>query len=323
MLKTIAVLTSGGDSPGMNVAIRTAVRLAKAQGKKIFGVSRGYQGLIEGDITELESGSVSNILQRGGTILQTSRSEEFRTEEGRQKALQHLIRNNIEGLIVIGGNGSFKGALALSEIWKGLIVGVPGTIDNDIFGTDFTIGFDTAVNTALDAIDKIRDTAESHNRTFLVEVMGRRAGFIALEVGVAGGAKFIVLPEYPLDLQRMSNRITEEKKKGALSSIVIVAEESYEGTIYQLAKKLEELNGGEYRVIVLGHLQRGGTPSARDRILAFKLGASAVQVLDQGKSPVMVGEIEGKLAVTHLEEASTRQKELDPFLVALTKSFYF
>lgn len=323
MLERIGVLTSGGDSPGMNAAIRAIVRLAKAKNKTIFGIRKGYEGLLNRDLLELQSNSVSNILQRGGTILQTSRSEEFRTEEGRKKARQTLIDHKIEALIVIGGNGSFQGAVKLAEIWDGLIVGVPGTIDNDIYGTDFTIGFDTAINTALDAIDKIRDTAESHNRTFLVEVMGRRSGYIALQVGVAGGAKFVVLPEHPLDLTKMSDRILQAKEEGASSSIIVVAEGNYDGTVYQLAKKLEELNHGEYRVIVLGHLQRGGSPTAFDRLLAFKLGVSAIQALDQGLSGVMVGEINGKLAITPLTDAVSKKKELDPFLVSITKSYYF
>ncbi len=313
----IAILTSGGDAPGMNAAIRAAVRVAKSHDWTVFGVHRGYRGLIYGELEELGSRSVSNIIQRGGTILRSSRCKEFETLEGREQAKKTLEAFGIEGLIVIGGDGSFRGAKLLSEIWPGCIIGVPGTIDNDLWGTDYTIGFDTAVNTALEAIDKIRDTAEAQERYFLVEVMGRHAGYIALEAGIASGAEEVLVPEMTLELTEIHNRLMQGKQRGKTSSILIVAEGNKDGTAFDVAAKLKKLCGSEYRVVVLGHIQRGGAPNARDRIIATKLGAYAVEMLSEKRSGVMVGEIQGVLCTTPLEDTWKNKKPLDPYLLKL------
>ncbi len=313
----IAILTSGGDAPGMNAAIRASVRVAKNYHWTVFGVNRGYRGLLMGELDEMGSRSVSNIMQRGGTILRSSRCKEFETEEGRQEAKRTLEAYGIEGLIVIGGDGSFRGANHLAEVWQGKIIGVPGTIDNDLYGTDFTIGFDTAVNTALEAIDKIRDTAEAQERYFLVEVMGREAGYIALEAGIAGGAEEVLVPEIETDLKEIHKRLMQGKQRGKTSSIVIVAEGNREGNAFEVASKLKKLCGSDYRVVVLGHIQRGGSPTAQDRILATKLGAYAVDLLKEGQSGVMAGEINGQLCTTLLQETWQKKKPLDPYLLRL------
>ena len=313
----IAILTSGGDAPGMNAAIRASVRVAKNYHWTVFGVNRGYRGLLMGELDEMGSRSVSNIMQRGGTILRSSRCKEFETEEGRQEAKRTLEAYGIEGLIVIGGDGSFRGANHLAEVWQGKIIGVPGTIDNDLYGTDFTIGFDTAVNTALEAIDKIRDTAEAQERYFLVEVMGREAGYIALEAGIAGGAEEVLVPEIETDLKEIHKRLMQGKQRGKTSSIVIVAEGNREGNAFEVASKLKKLCGSDYRVVVLGHIQRGGSPTAQDRILATKLGAYAVDLLKEGQSGVMAGEINGQLCTTLLHETWQKKKPLDPYLLRL------
>ncbi len=313
----IAILTSGGDAPGMNAAIRASIRVAKSYHWTAFGVHRGYKGLILGELEEMGSRTVSNIMQRGGTILRSSRCKEFETDEGRDLARQTLKAYGIEGLIVIGGDGSFRGAHHLSQVWDGQIIGVPGTIDNDLYGTDFTIGFDTAVNTALEAIDKIRDTAEAQERYFLVEVMGREAGYIALEAGIAGGAEEVLVPELQTDLREIHSRLMAGKQRGKTSSILIVAEGNREGSAFEVAQKLKKLCGSDYRVVVLGHIQRGGSPTAQDRILATKLGAFAVDMLKEGKTKVMVGEIHGNLCTTPLEETWQKKKPLDPYLLRL------
>lgn len=317
MEKRIGILTSGGDAPGMNAAIRSAVRSAKSRRWTIFGIKRGFAGLIQGEFEELDSRSVSNIIQRGGTILKTSRCKEFESLEGQQKAKENLEKYKINGLILIGGDGTFRGALDLSKIWEGQLIGIPGTIDNDLYGTDFTIGYDTAVNTALDAINKIRDTAESHERFFLVEVMGRDSGFIALDVGIAGGAEEILLPEYQTNLQDVCDRLCAGRKRGKTSSIIIVAEGKQEGGAFEIAEKLRKLSGNEYRVVVLGHLQRGGSPTARDRILATQLGAYAIEALELGKTGIMAGEVKGDLVMTPFEETWKKRKELNRFLLTL------
>lgn len=313
----IAILTSGGDAPGMNAVIRALVRVAKNYHWTVFGVQRGYKGLVLGELDEMGSRSVSNIMQRGGTILRSSRCKEFETDEGRQKAKKTLEAFGIEGLIVIGGDGSFRGADALHQIWDGKIIGVPGTIDNDIFGTDYTIGFDTAVNTALQAIDKIRDTAEAQERYFLVEVMGRHAGFIALESGIAGGAEEVLVPEISTRLEDIHKRLMQGKQRGKTSSILIIAEGNQEGTAFEVAEKLKKLCGSEYRVVVLGHIQRGGSPSARDRILGTKLGAYAIDMMQQGASNIMVGEIQGTLCTSPLRDSWEKKKPLDSYLLHL------
>lgn len=262
-INRIALLTSGGDAPGMNAAIRAVVRVGHYFRMKTYGIMRGYQGLIKGEFSEFGPRDVSNIIHRGGTVLKTSRCKEFETSEGLRKAKLNLEKKKIDGLMVIGGDGTYRGAYELSRIWDGQILGVPGTIDNDLYGTDFTIGYDTAVNTALEAIDKIRDTAESHERIFLVEVMGREAGFIALDVGISGGAEDVLVPEIKTNLKAICKHLCAAKEAGKTSSIIIVAEGEEEGGAFQIAEKLKEMSGNEYRVVVLGHLQRGGTPEWR------------------------------------------------------------
>jgi len=313
----VAILTSGGDAPGMNAAIRSAVRSAKNLNWSVFGIKRGYRGLIYGELDEMGSRSVSNIIQHGGTILRTSRCKEFETDEGLQQAKRTLEAYGIQALIIIGGDGSFHGAVALAKIWDGQIVGLPGTIDNDLFGTDYTIGYDTAVNTAVEAIDKIRDTAEAQERFFLIEVMGREAGFIALEAGLSSGAEEIMVPEIHSELGEVHKRLMQGKQRGKTSSILVVAEGNHEGNAYEIGNKLKNLCGSDYRVVVLGHIQRGGSPTARDRILATKLGAYAVDVLAEGKTGVMVGEVKGELTTIPLEQTWQTKKPLDPYLLRL------
>jgi 6-phosphofructokinase 1 len=317
MTLTVGVLTSGGDAPGMNAAIRSVVRMGAHRGFKLLGFHRGYEGLIRGDFEALQPRSVSNILQRGGTILKTARSEDFETENGRARAREVLDECGVNALVVIGGDGSFRGGHLLGEGWDGQVVGVPATIDNDIYGTDDTIGFDTALNTALDAIDRIRDTASAHERVFLIEVMGRHSGFIALDVGTAGGAEEIFVPEVDTDLDACAERLMGARKKGKSMSILICAEGDDQGGAFAVAETIQRKTGFEPRVTVLGHIQRGGRPSARDRILATKLGAFAIEEIQNGKTDVMVGETRGELATTPLEQSWTRKKELDAFLVEL------
>jgi 6-phosphofructokinase 1 len=317
MAKRIGILTSGGDAPGMNACIRAVVRTAIYHDLEVVGIMRGYAGLINGEMTEMDVSSVSNIVQRGGTILKTARSEEFRTPEGRAKAAANLRRWAVDGLITIGGDGTYRGASDLSREWDVAVVGVPGTIDNDICGTDFTIGYDTATNIALDAVDRIRDTAASHERVFFIEVMGRDAGFIALDVGVAGGAEVILIPEIPTDIDRMCRVLTAGRERGKTSSIVVVAEGDEAGGAYEIAEEVKERTGLDYRVTVLGHIQRGGSPTVRDRVLASKLGAAAVESLKDGTSNVMVGEVHGKLEFTQLETIWSHRKGVDMNLYRL------
>ncbi|WP_018662522.1 6-phosphofructokinase [Heyndrickxia acidiproducens] len=295
-MKRIGVLTSGGDAPGMNAAVRAIVRKGIYHGLEVYGINQGYNGLIHGNIEKLEARTVGDILQRGGTVLQSARSEEFKTPEGQKKGIQQLVDHGIEALVVIGGDGSYQGAKKLTE--QGFnCIGVPGTIDNDIAGTDFTIGFDTALNTVLDAIDKIRDTASSHERTFIIEVMGRNAGDIALWSGLAGGAESIIIPEEKFDMKDVVDRLQQGKERGKRHSIIIVAEGVMSGN--QFAEELKK-NGhmGDTRVSVLGHIQRGGSPTATDRVLASRLGARAVELLLEGKGGRAVG-IENNQIVDH------------------------
>jgi 6-phosphofructokinase 1 len=313
----VGVLTSGGDAPGMNAAIRSVVRAAASREWSVLGFRRGYDGLIQSDVVALAPRAVANILQLGGTMLKTARSEDFLTGAGRQRAARVLDERGLEALVTIGGDGTFRGARELARLWNGKVVGVPATIDNDIFGTDETIGFDTALNTAVDAIDKIRDTASSHERLFLVEVMGRHSGFIALAVGTAGGAEEIFVPEVTTDLDGCAERLIAAKNRGKAMSILVVAEGGREGNAFTVAEKLKARTGFESRITVLGHIQRGGRPSARDRILATKLGAFAVEALAQGKTGVMVGETRGELVSVPLQESWTGKKDLDAFLLRL------
>lgn len=313
--KRLAVLTSGGDAPGMNAAIRAIVRVGCAHGLEIIGVRRGYRGLLAADFLRLNPRDVSNIIQRGGTILKTTRCPEFASPESLKVAAKILEQHEIAGLIVIGGDGTLRGANDLAKFWKGIVIGLPGTIDNDLYGTDCTIGFDTALLTALEAIDKIRDTADAHERFFLVEVMGRHSGFIALHVGIAAGAEGIVLPERPLNVQGLCHKLCAAREQGKTSSIIVVAEGKKTGGAFKLAEDLRQLSQNEYRVVILGHLQRGGTPTTADRLLATKLGAYAVGLFGQETSGVLAGEVRGQLCTTPLEEAVSRKKNPDEFLL--------
>ena len=318
-MRKIGVLTSGGDAPGMNACVRAVVRCAVSHRLEVVGIRRGYCGILEEDFLELGSRSVSNIIHRGGTILETARCEEMKTREGVRKATGILQRGGIEGLITIGGDGTLRGATKLAKAGNVKIISVPSTIDNDVYGTDYTIGFDTAINTALDAIDKIRDTAGSLPRPFFIEVMGRRRGFIALEVGIAGGAEDILIPEVETEIEELSLDIKRSFERGKKSSIVIVAEGDEAGGAFSIAQQVWERLKLEYRICVLGHVQRGGSPTARDRVLASKLGAAAVQALVKGMSGYMVGELKGEIAFTPLRETWEKKKELDSDLLRLVK----
>ncbi|MCG8206862.1 6-phosphofructokinase [Tenacibaculum finnmarkense] len=304
-IKKIAVMTSGGDSPGMNAAIRSVVRTCAYYQTQCMGIYRGYQGLIEGDLVSFTARSVNNIINKGGTILKTARSDDFRTKEGRKKAHEKLLENKVDALIVIGGDGSFTGAVLFGKEFDFPVIGIPGTIDNDIYGTSDTIGYDTALNTVVEAIDKIRDTASSHNRLFFVEVMGRDAGFIALNAGVGAGAEEILIPEENLGLERMLASLKKSSKSGKSSSIVVVSEGDKTGkNVFELADYVEKnMTAYEVRVSVLGHLQRGGAPSCFDRVLASRLGVKAVELLLDGKTNLMVGLQNNKVATTTLEKA--------------------
>ncbi|MDW7672929.1 MAG: 6-phosphofructokinase [Bacillota bacterium] len=313
-MKRIAVLTSGGDAPGMNAAIRAVVRTALYYNMEVFGVYRGYSGLIAGEFTKLNRGSVADIIQRGGTILRTARCERFRTLEGRQEAAQKLKEKEIEGLVVIGGDGSFRGAVKLNELGIAT-VGVPGTIDNDIPCTDFTIGYDTSINNVVDVINKVRDTATSHERTFILEVMGRNAGDIALAAGLAGGAESILIPETKYDIELVVDRLKKGQARGKLHSIIIVAEGV--GSAFDVAKEIEEKIGIDTRVSVLGHLQRGGTPTAMDRILASRMGAEAVEVLRRGETNKMVGMQCNKPVAIDIEYALSQPHKIDMSVYSL------
>lgn len=315
-MRTIGVLTSGGDAPGMNAAIRAVVRQAAALNMEVIGISRGYAGLIQGDFRRLNTGSVAGIIHRGGTILLTARSEEFRTEAGRAKALDNLHREGIEGLVVIGGDGSFHGAIHLAK--KGLaVIGIPGTIDNDIPGTDYTIGFDTAVNTAVEAISRIRDTATSHERIFIIEVMGRRSGQIALAAGIAGGAESILIPEYPVNYDLVAEKLERGRHRGKLHSIIVVAEGV--GSALEISEEIARRTNLESRVTILGHIQRGGAPTAFDCMLASRLGARAVDLLADGASNRMVGIAANELVDRDLEEVLQEKKSIDPDLYRLAE----
>ncbi|MEY2705636.1 MAG: hypothetical protein RL407_1698 [Bacteroidota bacterium] len=313
-MKKIAVFSSGGDSPGMNACIRAVVRTGIYHGLEVFGIYRGYEGMIEGEIKKMQSHSVSNIVQRGGTILKSARSMEFKTHEGRKKAFEHLHALGIEGLVAIGGDGTFTGAKIFFEEFGIPTVGCPGTIDNDLFGTDFTIGFDTAVNTALDAIDKIRDTAASHDRVFFVEVMGRDAGFIAVESGIGGGAEFVLVPETKTDLDQIVASL-KNLRKSKSSSIIVVAEGDELGSAEEIMKLVKEkINdpSKDFKVTTLGHIQRGGKPTAKDRVLASRCGMAAVEGLIQGRTNCMAGVIHGEVVYTSFENSVGKPKPLLP-----------
>jgi len=318
-MKKIGILTSGGDAPGMNACIRAVVRCGVSRKLEVVGIRRGFCGILEEDSIKLGNRSVANIIYRGGTILETARCEEMKTEEGIAKANKNLEREGIEGLITIGGDGTLRGATALAETGNVKVISIPSTIDNDVYGTDYTVGFDTATNTALDAIDKIRDTAGSLPRPFFIEVMGRNRGFIALEVGIAGGAEDILIPELQTNIEQLSLDIKRCFERGKKSSIVIVAEGDEAGGAFSIAQQVWERLRLEYRICVLGHIQRGGSPTARDRVLASKLGAAAVDALVKGMSGYMVGELRGEIAFTPLRETWEKKKELDSNLLQLIK----
>ncbi len=319
MKKRIGVLTSGGDAPGMNAAIRAIVRHGLHRNYEVYGIKHGYKGLINNDIFKLDHHTVANIIQRGGTIIGTARCDEFETEQGMKKAKKILKKNKIDSLIVIGGDGTMRGAKAFSEKFKVKIIGLPGTIDNDLYGTDFTIGFDTAVNNALEAIDRIRDTASSLERVFFIEVMGRCAGFISLAVGLAGGAEEAIIPETPTDVNAIARMIKENIRKGKRSNIIIVSEGDEAGNALEIAQKVKNLTGEDYRVAVLGYIQRGGTPTANDRILASKLGYAAIEAIENEKFGNMIGEIKGKIVYTPFEQTYTKKKKIPKNLYQMIK----
>ena len=312
-IKKIAVLTSGGDSPGMNAAIRSVVRTCAYYKIECVGVYRGYEGLIEGDFEVMNARSVKGIINKGGTILKSARSKEFRTKEGRLKAYNKVVEANIDGLIVIGGDGSFTGGLIFNKEFGFPVIGIPGTIDNDIFGTSHTLGFDTALNTVVEAIDKIRDTASSHNRLFFIEVMGRDVGHIALNVGIAGGAEEILIPEEDLGLDRLVESLRRSKESGKSSSIVVVAEGDKIGkNIFELKDYVDEnMEDYDVRVSVLGHMQRGGSPSCFDRVLASRMGVKAVESLLNEQSNYMVGLLNNKIELTPLENAIKGESKIN------------
>ena len=320
-MKTIGVLTSGGDSPGMNAAVRAVVRTALYNELDVYAIRQGYKGLIQGNLKKVDSSDVSNTIQRGGTILKSARCDQFRTPEGRQIAAQQLRDNDIDALVVIGGDGSFQGATLLGKEHGVNVIGIPATIDNDLVGTDETIGYDTALNTATEAIDKIRDTADAHDRLFLVEVMGRDAGFIALETGIAGGAELILLPESLTDLDQIKSSLTRILEEHQRSSLVIIAEGDETGGALKLSEDLKP-DFGKYdmRVCILGHVQRGGNPTARDRVLASRLGAAAVTILIEGHSEVMVGVVNNKIKLTPLKMTFGKKKDINYELVELAQS---
>lgn len=321
IIKKVGVLTSGGDSPGMNAAIRSVVRTCAYHNILCVGIYRGYQGMIEGDFIEMGARSVHNIINKGGTILKSARSKEFRTPEGRKKAYDQLVKAEVDALVVIGGDGSFTGAEVFNKEYDFPVMGIPGTIDNDIFGTSHTLGYDTALNTVVDCIDKIRDTASSHNRLFFVEVMGRDAGHIALNAGIGGGAEEVLIPEEDLGLERLVESLKKSKASGKSSSIVVIAEGDKIGkNVFEL-KDYVEANLPEYeiRVSVLGHMQRGGAPSCYDRVLASRLGVKAVESLLEGKSNLMVGMINDKVSLTPLEQAIKGHTEIDRELLRVSE----
>ena len=311
-------MTSGGDAPGMNAAIRAVVRASLSYGIKVYGIRRGYEGMIEGDIIPMESHSVSNIIQRGGTILKSARSERFRTVEGRKLAYDQLTKHGIDAVVAIGGDGTFTGALQFNKEHDIPFVGIPGTIDCDLYGTDYTLGFDTAVNTAVEAIDRIRDTADSHDRLFFVEVMGRDAGFIALYSGIAGGAEATLIPESKTDENALMERLGKGWERKKSSMIVVVAEGEVIGGAYQIAEKVKsKFTHYDIRVSVLGHMQRGGSPSCLDRVLGSRMGVAAVEALLAGRVQIMIGIVNNHIHYTSLEKAVKHNQDIDMNLLRL------
>jgi 6-phosphofructokinase 1 len=319
-ISRIAVLTSGGDAPGMNAALRAVVRTSIFYKKEVYGITQGYEGMISGDIVKLGSRSVGNIIQRGGTILKSARSKEFRTQEGREKAFANIKKHGIDALVAIGGDGTFTGLHKFYEEFNVPSICIPGTIDNDIAGTDFTIGFDTATNTAVEAIDKIRDTAISHNRLFFIEVMGRNSGYIAVNCGIAGGAVATIIPEESLTLEELFAKLDEGGKTNKKSSLVVVAEGSKLGGAMELARKFSERNNYfDIKVTILGHLQRGGAPTYFDRVLASKMGVAAVEGLLSGKKDVMVGTRNNQMVYNDFSTIINNHHEIDSESLRIAK----
>ena len=316
----IGVLTSGGDAPGMNAAVRAVVRTGIYHGLEVFGIVRGYSGMIDDDIIPMDSRSVANIIQRGGTILKTARCKEFFEPEGRKKAFENLKKKGIDGLVIIGGDGSFRGAQKFSNEFDIPCIGLPGTIDKDIAGTDFTIGFDTAVNTAVDAIDKIRDTADAHDRLFIVEVMGRDAGYIALHSGIATGAENILIPESKTDMEELVHSLTEKEKRKKLVNLVVVAEGDEFGGANEVAAVIKKrIPQADVRVCILGHIQRGGSPTCLDRLIASRMGYHAVECLLTGKHNVMVGIVNNNLYYTPLDNAIKAKQKISEEWLKIVK----
>jgi len=319
-IKRIAVFTSGGDAPGMNAAVRAVVRTATHHDLHIYGIYRGYQGMIEGNIKRLETKDVGNILHRGGTILKTARSQDFRTPEGRKMAHDSLRAHDIDACVAIGGDGTFTGASIFSKEYDIPFIGIPGTIDNDLFGTDYTIGFDTAVNTAVEAVDRIRDTADSHNRLFFVEVMGRHAGFIALKTGIGSGAACVMIPETETPIDQLIDLLQKGAKRKKLFSLVIVAEGNQNGGAMDIANLVKEkFDYYDTKVTIIGHLQRGGAPSGMDRLLASQMGFAAVEGLLNGESNVMAGIINQKVVYTPFDDAINKTKYPDKDLIRMAE----
>lgn len=316
----IGVLTSGGDSPGMNAAIRAVVRTGLYNNLEVFGITRGYMGMIDDDIVPMHSRSVANIIQRGGTILKSARCKEFYEFEGRQKAYENLRKHGIEGLVVIGGDGSFRGAQKFSTEFDIPCIGLPGTIDKDMAGTDFTIGFDTAVNTAVEAIDKIRDTADAHDRLFIIEVMGRDSGYIALHSGIATGAENILIPEAKTNMEDLISSLEDKQRRKKLVNLIVVAEGDEFGGAEEVAKVVRQrLPDMDTRVCILGHIQRGGSPSCIDRLVASRLGYAAVESLMEGRHNVMIGIINNKLHYTPLDLAVKAKQKIDKEWLKIVK----
>jgi 6-phosphofructokinase 1 len=316
-ISNIGVLTSGGDSPGMNAAIRAVVRTSVYYDITPHGIYHGYDGLIGGEIEKMDAGSVKHIIYQGGTVLKSARSLKFKTDEGMDQAWQNIQKQGLDAIVVIGGDGTFRGAMEFGSKYDFPIVGIPGTIDNDIFGTDFTVGFDTAVNTVVEAVDKIRDTATSHNRLFFIEVMGRDAGFIAVHSGIAGGAEEILIPEKDRGIEQLFESLERSSKRKKTSRLVIVAEGEKNASVYDLKDRVQEHFGDRYetKVTILGHVQRGGRPSCADRVLASRLGVSSVEALIEGHRNEMVGVRNGKINFTEFERATKHDPQLDESLL--------
>lgn len=318
-MERIGVLTSGGDAPGMNAAIRAVVRTCVYYNITPYGIYQGYEGLIQNDIEKMDAGSVKHIIHQGGTILKSARSLDFKTDQGMQKAWKNVQKNDLDGLVVIGGDGTFTGAMEFGKKYDLPIVGIPGTIDNDIYGTDFTVGFDTAVNTVVDAVDKIRDTATSHNRLFFIEVMGRDAGFIAVYSGIAAGAEEVLIPEEDRGVEKLFESLTRTSKRNKTSRLVIVAEGDNNGSVYDLEEKVKDEFGDRYetKVTILGHVQRGGRPSCADRVLASRLGVISVEALRDGKRDIMVGIRDREIRYTDFEKATKQNPKMDKELLRI------